>query len=101
MRYPEQPAHQGESGSWPPSSRSPPGARQSVASWEEGQASRDMLPRSASPAVDTERRDANQERWRAAVGILEDRVCVRIATEAVATVLSGGSASLGGVRLDR
>jgi hypothetical protein len=50
--------------------------------------------------VDTEKRDANQEKWRQAVGILEDRACVRIATEAVATVLSGGSTSLGGVRLD-
>jgi hypothetical protein len=50
--------------------------------------------------VDTDRRDANQERWGAAVGILEERVCERIATEAVATVLSGGSTSLGGVRLD-
>ena len=51
--------------------------------------------------VDTEKRDANHQRWREAVGILEDRVCLRIATEAVATVLSGGSTSLGGVRLDR
>jgi hypothetical protein len=50
--------------------------------------------------VDTEKRDANQEKWRQAVGILEDRVCARIATQAVATVLSGGSTSLGGVRLD-
>src|SRR5690348_1958437 len=41
--------------------------------------------------VDTEKRDASQESWRAAVGILEDRVCVRIATAAVAAVLSGGS----------
>jgi hypothetical protein len=51
--------------------------------------------------VDTEKRDANQQKWREAVEILEDRVCLRIAAEAVATVLSGGSTSLGGVRLDR
>jgi hypothetical protein len=50
--------------------------------------------------VDTVKREANQEQWRQAVGILEDRVCVRLATEAVAAVLRGGSIEMGGVRLD-
>jgi len=50
--------------------------------------------------VDEARRDRNQSEWTRAVEILESRVCVRLAHEAVATVRRGGVAELGGLRLD-
>jgi hypothetical protein len=51
--------------------------------------------------IDHERRTANQTQWVRAIEILEERVCVRLATEAVTAVLRGESVELGGVRLDR
>jgi len=50
--------------------------------------------------IDHERRDRNRAEWVKAVEILEDRVCVRLATEAMTTVLQGGTTEFAGLRLD-
>jgi hypothetical protein len=50
--------------------------------------------------IDHERRDRNRVEWGKAVDILEERVCVRLMTEALATVLEGGAVEFAGLRLD-
>ncbi|MGI8329268.1 hypothetical protein ACRYCC_04840 [Actinomadura scrupuli] len=50
--------------------------------------------------IDHERRERNRAEWIKAVEILEERVCGRLAAEAVMTVRGGGTAECAGVRLD-
>jgi hypothetical protein len=51
--------------------------------------------------VDEDARNRDYNRWISAVNIVEDRVCARLISEAVATVHRGGTAEVAGLKIDR